>query len=79
MASWRLLCWSIIIWLAIGTPAGAVDPARFTEARYFTQALSLSTEWEAASQTQPLLDWSRKANNILVKQGGLRRKIREIA
>jgi hypothetical protein len=61
------------------SPTGEVSCPMTTRWRLSPRALSLSTEWEAASRTQPLPGRSGKAQKVVVKQGGRRRKIREIA
>jgi len=51
------------------SPTGEVSCPTTTRGRLSPRALSLSTEWEAASRTQPLPARSGKAHNILVKTG----------
>ena len=60
-------------------PSGATLPCPAIARKRLSERAQPSTEWEAASRTQPLFDRSGKAHDIPVKEGGWRRNILKFA
>jgi hypothetical protein len=61
------------------SPTGAMSCSTIARRPFIPGALGHSTEWEVASRTRPLPGRVAKAENVLVTQGGWRRKTQEIA